>query len=65
MNLGSNKAAKTAEKMKTVKAAWDKAPSGTKKDEALRHYRAAEKAHKARNDVDANRELDAAARTLG
>lgn len=31
----------TAEKMKTVKAAWDKAPAGPKKDAALKHYQAA------------------------
>ena len=36
---------KTAEKMKSVKAAWDKAPAGPKKDAALKHYQAAEKAH--------------------
>ncbi|MEQ8558119.1 MAG: hypothetical protein RIB03_07345 [Henriciella sp.] len=65
MNLDSNKTSKTSEKMKTVKAAWDKAPSGSKKDDALKHYQAAEKAHKAKNDSDANRELDAASRILG
>ena len=32
---------KTAEKMTSVKAAWDKAPSGAKKDAALKHYQAA------------------------
>ncbi|MEW9922341.1 hypothetical protein AB2B41_22305 [Marimonas sp. MJW-29] len=38
--------------MKSVKAAWDKAPSGPKKDAALKHYQAAEKAHTAKNDAE-------------
>jgi len=54
----------TAERMKTVKAAWDKAPAGPKKDAALKHYRAAEKANSEKHDGDCNRELDAAARAL-
>jgi hypothetical protein len=36
--------------MKTVKAAWDKAPAGPKKDAALKHYQAAEAALKAHNE---------------
>jgi hypothetical protein len=55
---------KTAEKMKSVKAAWDKAPSGPKKDAALKHYQAAEKAHTAKNDAVTNRELDKARERL-
>ena len=55
---------KTAEKMKSVKAAWDKAPSGPKKDAALKHYQAAEKAHTSKNDADTNKELDAATHAL-
>ena len=55
---------KTVEKMRSVRAAWDKAPSGPKKDAALKHYQAAEKAHKAKNDVETNRELDAATHAL-
>lgn len=55
---------KTAEKMTSVKAAWDKAPSGAKKDAALKHYQAAEKANTAKNDAETNRELDAATRAL-
>jgi hypothetical protein len=39
-----------AEMMKTVKAAWDKAPAGPKKDAALKHYQAAEAAVKAHNE---------------
>lgn len=56
---------RTAEKMTSVKAAWDKAPAGPKKDAALKHYRAAEKAHTAKNDAETNRELDAASQKLG
>ena len=55
---------KTADKMKSVKAAWDKSPAGPKKDAALRHYRAAEKAHMAKNDTETNKELDAASQAL-
>lgn len=54
----------TSEKMKTVKAAWDKAPSGPKKDAALKHYQAAEKAGTAHDDATTNKELDAAAHAL-
>jgi len=56
---------RTAEKMTSVKAAWDKAPAGPKKDAALKHYRAAEKAHTAKNDAETNRELNAASQKLG
>jgi hypothetical protein len=55
---------KTNEKMTSVKAAWDKAPSGPKKDAALKHYQAAETAHTARNDAETNKELDAAQHAL-
>ncbi len=55
---------KTAEKMKTVKAAWDNAPSGSKKDVAFKHYKAAQKAHSARDDAETNKELDAATHAL-
>ncbi|MCR9151219.1 MAG: hypothetical protein NXH83_13675 [Rhodobacteraceae bacterium] len=55
---------KTAEKMISVKAAWDKAPAGPKKDAALKHYQAAEKAHTAKNDAETNKELDAATHAL-
>jgi hypothetical protein len=36
--------------MKTVKAAWDKAPAGPKKDKAHTHYVAAEKALSTHDD---------------
>ena len=39
-----------AEMMKTVKAAWDKAPAGPKKVAGLKHYQAAEAALKAHNE---------------
>lgn len=54
----------TAEKMTSVKAAWDKAPSGPKKDAALKHYQAAEKANTAKNEAETNKELDAATHAL-
>ena len=54
----------TADKMKTVKAAWDKAPAGPKKDAALKHYQAAEKAQTAKNDAECTRELEAAEHAL-
>lgn len=53
-----------SEQMKSVKAAWDKAPSGPKKDAALKHYQAAEKAHTAKHDEDAIKELDKARKAL-
>lgn len=56
--------ANTADKMKTVKAAWDLAPAGPKKDTALKHYQAAEKAQAAKHDAECIRELDAATRAL-
>jgi hypothetical protein len=56
---------KTAAKMTSVKAAWDKAPTGPKKDAALKHYQAAEKANTAKNDAETNKELDAAVHALG
>lgn len=46
--------------MKTVKAAWDKAPSGPKKGAALKHCQAAQSAHTAKHDANAITELDAA-----
>lgn len=39
-----------AEMMKTVKAEWDKAPTGPKKDAAHKHYAAAETALKAHDE---------------
>jgi hypothetical protein len=53
-----------ADKMKTVKAAWDQASAGPKKDAALKHYQAAEAAHKDRKDDQAIRELDLATKAL-
>lgn len=51
-------------KMQTVKSVWDKAPEGSKKANALRHYQSAEKAQKAGNDAEAMRELDEATKAL-
>ena len=64
MTPEANKSTDVADKMKSVKAAWDKAPSGPKKDAALKHYEAAGKAHAAKNDADTHKELDAAVHAL-
>ena len=53
-----------SEKMKTVKAAWYKAPAGPKKDASLKHYQAAEKAIAAKNNSDCIKELSAATHAL-
>lgn len=55
---------RTADKMKTVKAACDKANAGPKKDAALKHDEAAEKAGAAKNGSECNRELEAAEHAL-
>ena len=62
MNL--NTMASNAERMKTVKAAWDKAPDGPKKEAALKHYQAAEKAQTAKDDAGVTKSLDAAVAAL-
>ncbi len=51
-------------KMQAVKSAWDKAPEGQNKSNALKHYQSAEKAQKAGNDAEAHRELEEATRAL-
>jgi hypothetical protein len=53
-----------SERMKTVKAAWDKAPAGAKKDAAHKHYVAAGKAMGEKKDQEVIRELDAAVDAL-
>jgi hypothetical protein len=64
MTPDTNKSTNVADKMKTVKAAWDKAPAGPKKDAAHKHYQAAEKAHAAKNDADTHKSLNAATEAL-
>jgi len=64
MTPDKNKIVNAADKMKAVKAAWDKAVSGPKKDVALMHYQAAEKAHTVKNNTLAIKELDAATHAL-
>jgi len=54
----------TAARMTSVKSAWDAAPAGPKKDAALTHFQAAEKAQTAKNDAECIRELDAAKHAL-
>ena len=53
-----------SDKMKTVKAACDKAPAGPKKDAALKCCQAADKAYTAKHDDEAFRELDKATKAL-
>lgn len=62
--MSTNNFTSTRDQMKTVKAAWDKAPAGPKKDAALKHYQAAEKAHTANNEADCVKSLDAAKAAL-
>ena len=53
-----------ADQMKTVKAAWDKAPAGPEKDAGLKHCQLVEKAHTAQNDAEMTRHPDAAKHAL-
>lgn len=64
MTPEKNKSTNVADKMKSVKTAWDKAPAGPKKDAAHKHYQAAEKAHTAKNDAETHKALDAATHAL-
>jgi len=50
MAIDTQKQPTAAEQMKTVKASWDKAPAGPKKEAAQKHYAAAETAMKAHDD---------------
>lgn len=62
--MSLNNFVSTTEHMKSVKEAWDKAPAGPKKDAALTHYRAAEKALTAQRDTDCLKALEAATSAL-
>ena len=62
--MSTNNFTSTQDQMKSVKAVWDKAPDGPKKDAALKHYQAAEKAHTANNEADCVKSLDAAKAAL-
>lgn len=53
-----------ADQMKAVKVAYDRAPSGPKKDAAQKHYAAAEKAMTAKNDAECIRECEATTKSL-
>lgn len=64
MTDNTSKTPTLADKMTTVKAAWDAAPAGPKKDAALKHYQAAQTAQTAKNDNDAHKELKAATHAL-
>jgi hypothetical protein len=56
--------ATAAEQMKIVKAAWDKAPAGPKKDAALKHYTVAENAVQAHDEKAALKALEEATKAL-
>lgn len=45
----------TVVQIRKVKTAWGQAPAGPKKDAALKHHQAAEKARKADNDEEAHK----------
>jgi hypothetical protein len=53
-----------ADKTKSVKATWDKAPAGPKKHASPKHCQGAQKAHTAKNDPDTHKSIDAAAHAL-
>jgi hypothetical protein len=59
MTLDAGKSTNAADKMKSVKATWDKARSGPEKDAGLKHYEAADKAHTAKTDADTHKSPDA------
>ncbi len=63
-NSPGNTQADLGVRMQTVKSAWDEAPEGEKKANALRHYQSAEEAQKSGNDAEAMRELEEATRAL-
>lgn len=52
-------------KMRAVKATLDNAPAGPKRDEAAKHFLAAERAHKEMAEAKTNSELDATIQALG
>ena len=52
-------AAYTADKLRSVRAEWNKTPFGTKRDNAKRLYDRALKAHNMRRDEYAIEQLDA------
>lgn len=64
MTPDTNQSSKAADLMRTCKAACDKAAAGPKKDAALKHYHAAEKAHAAKNDAECVTECNAATLAL-
>lgn len=62
--LTNSPAQGTADKMKSVREAWEQAPAGPKKDAALKHCQAAETAQTAKNERECIRALDAAQHAL-
>ena len=64
MNNPNTSATSAKDQLIAVKAAWDKAPAGPKKDAAHKHYLAAEKANASKNEVECIRELESAKKSL-
>ena len=62
--MSMNTAPAPTEAMKTCKAACDKAPVGPKKDAAMKHCAAAEKANMAHNSAECAKECAAATHAL-
>lgn len=60
----NNDTDKTAEKMNSVKSCCCAADAGPKKDAAMTHFHAADKAHESHNDAETNKHLDAATQAL-
>ena len=59
-----NKPMSAHDAIQFVKALWDNAPAGPKKDASFLHYHAAEIAARIMNDTKTYRELDAASQAL-
>jgi len=64
MSISNTSPTSAEDQMKAVKAAWDNAPAGPKKDAAQKHYAAAEKAMAAKNEVECIRQLESATKSL-
>ncbi|MCF8466555.1 MAG: hypothetical protein K9G33_04075 [Sneathiella sp.] len=59
-----NKPMSAHDAIQLVKAMWDNAPAGPKKDASFLHYQAAEIAARTMNDTQTYRQLEAASQAL-
>ncbi len=62
--MPTNNLTSAQDRMKSVTAAWDKAPAGPKKDAALQQDQAAGKLQAAKNEAECLKSLDAAKAAL-